>query len=634
MKVRSSLIIFSIFTLLLAFSMGCSKSEDVGIESSSTLQPTGTVQGRLTDRVTNQPIVGAVIDIMGKTATTNENGQFKIEGLPATEDALNGTVTGSYQVTINLKNVTSPVNMKDPNTKPRYPDYVLACISVVYTSLNDTEGYNPGGGSGSNHDTPVTGLAATADFKVGKLAANIKGVVAYEKNLQPVGSGWTVQLISKGSNQTGTGSTGNIAGTTTTDENGAFTFNNVESLQDFTIIATNSDNTYYGMKDVTAPADGGTLVLSIQTTDPALQAVLVSSIDDQAPFITSVTPEDGSDLSPSSPVEVKFTFSEPIKSDAYSQCLTSSCNGLYSDVQVNYMGNKAGNIAHSIAWSSDMKTLTVTIPTLAPASKYKVDISSAVGKLKDAEGNTARASGKEVVNFTTNGAVLAGAPTISLVNADGLNWNGCPTIDWLPVSGAKSYNVYRQINHVWGSTVNPGAFELIANTTQSEYRECVSFVENDNIKLTYTYIVKAVNADYLESDASNAVTAQDKVGPGLVAQSLVIMDMDGDGNCDTIVVSFDEPMDEASVEDLNTATYKYYLGGTENATLTATGAVYNPATYSVTLTFPDTHACGEFMNDPPGNNDETLTVSGVKDVAGNAIRTNADTYHQSTGNVD
>jgi hypothetical protein len=631
MKVRSSLIIFSIFTLLLAFSMGCSKSEDVGIESASTLQPTGTVQGRLTDRVTNEPIVGAVIDIMGKTATTNENGQFKIEGLPATKDALNDTVEGSYYVTINLKNVTSPVNMKDPNTKPRYPDYVLEDeIYVVYTSLDDTEGDNFGGGSGSNHDTPVTGLAATADFKVGKLAANIKGVVAYEKNLQPVGSGWTVQLISKGSNQTGTGSTGNIAGTTTTDENGAFTFNNVESLQDFTIIATDSANTYYGMKDVTAPADGGTLVLSIQTTDPALQAVLVSSIDDQAPFITSVTPENWSDLSPSSPVEVKFTFSEPIKSDAYSQCLTSSCNGLYYDVQVNYMGNKAGNIAHSIAWSSDMKTLTVTIPTLAPASKYQVDISSAVGKLKDAEGNTARASGKEVVNFTTNGAVLAGAPTISLVNADGLNWVGQPTIDWLPVSGAKSYNVYRQINRVWGSNVNPGAFELIANTTQSEYvePEPVSFVENGNIKLTYTYIVKAVNADYLESDASNAVTAQDRVGPGLVPFSMWIWDSNGNGNCDTIGVSFDEPMDEASVEDLNTATYKYYLGA-ENATLTATRAVYDPDTFSVTLTFPDTQPCGAFRNDA----DDRLTVSGVKDVAGNAIRTNADTYH-ATGNVD
>ena len=585
------------------------------------IQPTGTVQGKLIDSVTQQPIVGAVIDIGVGSATTNASGQFVIANVPANTDALNGTVEGEYQATIDLRSVTSPVNMATA-TAGRYPDFSYDGVTVAYTSLNDTDA-NDDNSSNTNGDTPVTGLVANVGFDVGKLAAGIKGVVAYgddstNQREQPVPAGWTVKLVSnEGCDNNSTTSCENrVLGSTTTDAAGAFTFANVESKAEVCIQAWNPTDTFStkdGGRCLTTPTDNETISLNVQPRngDQNAAAVYIFNKDNLPPVVINVTPENNVDIAPTGPLSVVFTFSEAIRQDAYATALTEAAStangGLYQHVSVNFLGTKAGNIAHSLSWSADFKQLTVTIPTLAAASKYSVDISAAT--LKDLNGNGVTVSNFDSINFSTNGALAAAAPTVTITNSASLDDAGSPVLDWLPVSGAQFYNIYRAEN-VGG---NNGALKLRADTGDSRYTETVSvnFVQSNETAVTYTYVVKSVNADQTESAASVAVIAKDNVAPDFTAAITGAAE---------ITVSFNEPMNEVLAE----TAANYVLSRTVvPAALAITSAVYNTTTQSVILT-----TNGNLTTTLDTN---ILTVTGVTDIGGNANDTtptgeNADTF--------
>jgi len=86
----------------------------------------------LIDSVTQQPVVGAVIDIGVGTAETNERGQFVIDDVPANQSstALSRKAKSegpdgygnAYMVTIDLRDVSSPVDMKAA-TGVKYPQF-------------------------------------------------------------------------------------------------------------------------------------------------------------------------------------------------------------------------------------------------------------------------------------------------------------------------------------------------------------------------------------------------------------------------------------------------------------------------------------------------------------------------------
>ncbi|MBI5193072.1 MAG: Ig-like domain-containing protein [Nitrospirae bacterium] len=606
---------FIILTAVLSLYVitGCSNKTDrssVTSPNPDTLNPTGIIQGVLRDAVTQQPIVGAVVDIGVGRTTTSETGQFTINDVPATGSSGDGIpkVNDSYEMTIDLRNVTSPVNMTSATTTPRYPDFVYDTMPVTYTSLNDTTNdndlstsANSGSGTNSqanttstNHDTPVTGLASAGKISVGKLAATITGVVAYSDTKQPVDSGWTVEIVSNSSSNSegsagGTGASGNVVGSTTTIAGGVFTFPNIESMQSFTIKAWNSDQTYSNGAGlvVVSPSDSETKTLSVQ----AGTTVLVASTDATAPTIISVSPENNADITPAA-TNVVYTFSEPIKQTAYAAATTaanSQVSGLYKDVAVNYDGIKASNIAHTLSWSTDFKSLTVSIPTLAPSARYSVNITG-VTLVDSSDTAVSNLGAKGLVAFTTNGGATASAPTVTLVNNTGIDYSGVnPVLDWLPVSGAKSYNIYRAMNQVWGSTINSGAYKFVNTSNQSDFTDTTipdndgdgyTFIEDRQTMLTYSYVVKSVNSDFTESDGSAAVTAEDKVKPKLdIAAGAFVADIKDENS--TITLSFNEPMDESSVETAG----NYVISVASGTAPTVSSAVYTlAAPYNVALT--------------------------------------------------
>src|SRR3990172_8206833 len=124
---------FLIAAISTMFTMaGCSKdtAESITNPTSATFKPKGTIQGHVRDAATQEPIVGARVVVGDREGTTDATGQYIIKDVPATTDALNGTVSDSYHVTIDLRTVTSPVKMTDPTVTQKYPEFEYNEVSV------------------------------------------------------------------------------------------------------------------------------------------------------------------------------------------------------------------------------------------------------------------------------------------------------------------------------------------------------------------------------------------------------------------------------------------------------------------------------------------------------------------------
>jgi len=603
-----------------------------------SIQPLGRVQGYLRDAVTKDPIVGAIIDIGVAQTVTTGDGQYVIENVPtilqsiitdpvantAGVQTVTTTYAGQYFMTIDMRNVSSPVQMTNPAAAVRYPDFSYDQVRVQIETISNISS----GGTNSIAGAPITMTqkVTTKELKVGKLATHITGVVAYagtvigERALQPVGPGFTVELLSASAfpfgnaegSTGGTGSLGNVIQTAVTGSNGDFTFSNVESQQTFSIRAMGKDaagldfSNGIGGTGVTALADGETLALTVQKNN----AIFVTNTDTQQPIIIANLPENNADVSSAGGQDIVFTFSEPIKQNVYAKTLTqngvfAAGNGLYQDVLVTNEGAKATPAAHTLSWNATFDKLTITIPVLAPSSRYKVDITNALNnaaKLVDNKGtavSNAQAVALNAINFTTNTTTLAQQVTgLAIVNKQNLDEGGThnPRLDWAPASGAKGYNVYRATNEVWQGVLQAGAYELLNAgnpVQQSEYTDALVapfYVERLQTQLTYSYIVKAINADGTEAAPSLEVVASDTVGPtlmvapsftSLLSQSLFGSPLTVNAN-DTLTLSFNEPLDEASVK---AATYVITYGtGTTILAPTVSSVVYSAATNSVILT--------------------------------------------------
>lgn len=625
---------------LLAFSLSGCKG-DAG-PAAAVAQPTGTVQGQITDAITKQPIVGAVVDIGVATATTNQDGQYVITGVVLPTSGAVGAKTLNLATTIDMRGVTSPVDMTAPvtATNVHYSDFEYGNVGLTFTALNsnaaNVTSINGNLNGTTVTPTPITGLVATANFTPGKLDANIVGVVA-DKNHQPLGAGLTVNLVSGGSNNaggsaSGTGNPGNIVATATTTAGGAFSFSNIEAGQSFQITAWDATHSVQdnGCESVTAPADGQTLTLSAQNTTTSFSdgcsatpsgTVQVYSTNGLAPMITSVTPEQKSDISPTAAgsTNVVYTFSEPILATAYTDTSAANQNGLYNAVTVNYDGAKAGNVSgYTVAWNATMTQLTVSFPSLAPASYYHVDISGA--NLVDANNNAADfcgnltwPSGCGRVDFSTNGAAAAAAPAVTFVNSTTINSSGTNAVlDWLPVSGAVAYNVYCDQTVAGNTTmskfVNTGTFAANGftpvTTLTSNYTGPVMNLVSGQNAVSATCVVKSVNADLTESAASNVISIKDVVAPQAASSSLPVA-----VGSKTFVINFNEPVDEASA----TTVANYAL-----ATV-APGTVATPAIASIQLTGASQVTITLSAATLATNTGNTVTVTGVKDVAGNVM---------------
>lgn len=477
---------------------GCGGSIPTPASNAAT-STTVTLQGQLTDAVSGQPIVGAKIEIGVRSAITDANGHYELTNVPANSGS---TVSRDYQATLTLTGVTSPINMTNAATSPRYPDRKF---SMPITSA-----------AGANHD-----------FKVGKLSATISGVVG-DSNLLPVGSA-SVELQDNTLGMVGT----LIRTSTSNASTGAYSFVNVEAGMDYKLVGRSSDGSKQGNVTTGKLTDSQTLSLTLGA--PA--ALLLSNTDSYSPRIISVSPDNNADIAPGA-VNVALTFNEPIKQDAYSIPNASVPNNIYHDINVSYGGQKAaGNFAHTLSWNATFDVLTINLPATGVSAKFSIDLSllspittttggattTTLGKLKDNAGNGLEKSpvltNGNLLAFTTNGGAVATAPVILSPNAAGLDSNASSvTLDWLPATGAaKGYNIYRSIR----TSLAPGIaqpFVLIAGPiAASTYIDAtLNLLPTVDAAQSYAYRVTSINSDLIESVPSNEVLISDVVAPAVV----------------------------------------------------------------------------------------------------------------------
>lgn len=631
-------------------------SSSVTTPNSNAFTPKGTVTGVLTDSVTLVPIANADVYILDRHAVTSTDGSFIITDVPANTPV--GTETGTsasdvYNVVIDLKNVNAAIS----STSAKYPAIAYTTASVKYTSLGETSG---AGGTGTNHDTPVNGFVANIRPAVGKLDGYLVIQVVKTSDLTAV-SGATVELLSQGATNlanTSTGATGHLVASATTNASGIASFGPIEAATTFTARATSSDGKFQQTKTVVTEGDNITVSYLVQgnstgTATTIRDAIRLVPVDTIAPFVTGTSIANLADIAPGT-TSVVFTFSEPIQATSYATATTaakSANGGLYADVAVNYTGAKASNMPYTLTWSSDRTQLTVAFTTNA-ASRYSVDISAAVLKLKD-DANVAGINNAafDTVTFSTNGGLTTAAAAISRDTTTS-------KIDWLPVTNALSYNIY--VERVLAGTGS--GYVLAGNSTVSTFTvsgsplfaaggkfDDLGYVYNSGeVVVKYNVKVVALNTEKTEGPASNIVSLEDIVAPTISARSfagtflttagsstLAVLDATNLNGASkafdyTFTVTFSEVMSKADVQ--TAANWNVSQGTTTNGGAFVAGAAdvlpviksitYNPATNVATVTITYTNDATNTATTDPAHT--VFTFSG-KDLNGNAIK--------STGNA-
>ncbi len=492
--------------------------------------PKGTVTGVLVDSVTRAPIAGADVYVMDRHAVTGEQGQFTIFDVPANTAV--GTETGtaqndSYELVIDMKNVNAAItafnnNAANTTKKAFYPNIAYQSVKVSYTSLGETS-QQTGNTNATNHDTPVNGFVATVEPQIGKLDTFLKIQVVKASDLSVV-SGATVELFGNNAGALNNNPTGNghLVATATTDATGIASFGPIEAQTNFSARATSSDAKLQGFKNVATEVDGITTSYLVQGVNNALT---IATVDGVQPFLVSSSPANLADLAipATGTLDIAFTFSEAIKSSNYANAVSADLaanGGLYNDVTVNYNGPKIGNIAHSMAWSTDRTKLTVSIPvaSLTAASKYTVSINAALaaGKLQDANNNnfTGVVGTTGVVNFTTAGSLNVAAPVITQ------SATSATVVDWPHVANAVDYSV--TVEKLINGAVDTTATYATGGANTFNLAAAGIYAGFDSGAITYTVKVKAVNTAGSLSAASNVVTMSDTL---LAAPTVALPDL-------------------------------------------------------------------------------------------------------------
>lgn len=591
MKNSSVRYVGRLFRMILIVSVlaGCGNSIPTPASDSNTTPV--TLQGQLKDAVTGEPIIGAQIAIGTRIATTDSNGHYEIGNYPANSS---GGVARDYQATITLTGVTSPVNMTNAATLPRYPDRIFKMPLAAGTTTAST----------------------THDFSVGKLSATIQGVVG-DNNLLTLG-GATIEL-----QDNTTGMAGNVIRTTTSDlVTGAYSFANVEAGVSYKLVGHTSDWAMQGNVVTTLLSDSQLLLLPLGSSS----ALKLSGIDTYSPRIIIVSPENNADVAPGT-LDVVLTFNEPIRQNAYSVPNPSVLDNIYNDINVSYGGKKAsGNYAHTMSWNTTFDVLTINLPATGVSSKFTVNLSllsptsaTVLGKLLDNAGNKLENSpvltSGNLLSFTTNGGVLATPPVILSPNALGLDRNATSvTLDWQPAYGAtKGYNIYRSTRTIVSGAGEPFVL-LTGPVTTSTYTDTFALsgfnlLPSSEVAQSYAYRVTSINSDLIESAPSNELTIRDVVQPAAVGTAGICVVPGGNSRTVTSPVTvttngqvqytFSEPMDVISAE-----TVSNYTGVNISA-----AKLTSPTTVVLDFSAPITCV-----------NTNTVTLGvGITDVAGNAL---------------
>ncbi|GEM_PF-935379 len=539
----SAILIGSVLVLI-----GCVEQSTAPIEptiENKTIQPQGIISGKIFDKCTGMAIEGAIISVgygeednTVQSTVSDASGSFSFADVPAgSYKVIDGrsVSTGTYLLTESLVDF----NKKQTDSTKRYRNYYYNQVTITFTSLV------PGDSLG------VSGLVGDVACSLSTLSATIKGTIV-DQNIQAVPNA-TVMVYDH--------FTSIFLAQTITGSDGSFKISSLESGATFDIYAQSADGSLQGSVLVfNMPCNLQSDSLRSQVN---IEQIKITPVDNVAPFVISLAPENNSDL-PVSGIQIVYTFSEPIKQVSYTRVdLGLGYNTLVDDIVLTYNGLKKtqGSLPiPTFSWNTNFTTLTITPVGVVGSGKYSVNAAVAMGKLKDRAGNslvnnTSITGDFEVLNFTTAGGTTGpAAPTLArryVPNLYGaLNYTGGTVsllwaVDPNP-NTIRSYNIYRSIGG--------GPFEIyrkdvyaIQDTVSTGPLYYTGSASNPYAAKTVSFKVTGVSKDLVEGTASSPVVIGDDVKPAL--QTVTVTAGPG-ANTYLYTLQFSEPLNTSNAQGM------------------------------------------------------------------------------------
>ncbi len=566
-----------------------------------------TITGKIIDGCTMNAIDGAVISFgnngVVNSTTSDASGSFAFSDVPVGQyQTIDGKIvfSGSYNLTASMVNF----NKSQKDSTKRYRDYYYNNVTITFTSVADSTG--------------LLGLVGSVNFVIANTNTVIQGTVV-NMNMAPV-AGAQVVLFDQTINP------GAAMAIARTDANGLYTFYNVDNGIAVSIMAKSIDGKLQG----NTGAFGLPCNVPFDSLRPQfnVEQLQLTPVDNVAPYVTSISPENAADVSPTN-LQVVYKFSEPIKQTSYTRTdLGLGYGTIMDDIKLNYNGLKktAAAITFTASWDPTFTVLTLTPQGLVGSAKYSVDATTAFtsGKLMDiannAVVNNANIVGDfEILNFTTaGGSTLPAAPALTRRSVPGvyvaLDYSGGAVgLEWNYDANARSYNVYRSING--------GSFDLLASNVQStQYQTNVAGLYTGALPNplgpgTVRYVVTAVSKDLVESAASNIITVADGVKPQMIFNPAPTA-APGTNNW-VYTVGFSEPMTQSAAENIGNYTMSSF-GGVSYTINSATYAGWDGTRYIVYLYVTSSN--------PPVAGYALTATAAITDLAGNSMDTAANSH--------
>ncbi|MFB6248890.1 MAG: hypothetical protein ABEL97_10005 [Salinibacter sp.] len=586
---------------------------------------TGTVSGQLVDKVTNEPLSGAVVtlksargenDSSSRTDTTGSDGAFYFEDVPVNRASDSGTPSSQHVLDLDLSGVSG-------SYRSRY----TAEVSLPYGGSEE-------GGSANN-------LTAGVTIPVSPLNAEINGRIN-DVDGNPL-SGANVVLVQRlplRFDAAGSPSdfTDVQVDTATTGEDGSYTFSGAEASSSAYLLVSANGQTIGrdpGSGYFTVPASGS----GAATVDRGASAVTPPSFR-----ATLVSPERGTDLDQDS-VEFTFQFNAPVAEAPFTSTDAPFGNGTMRDVlNVKRVGPKrrvSGDLELELSFNDDRTELTVsTVDSLRDGSEYEFD-ASAFGddRFESAYGqsvaNAGDFSGGAAIAFSVGIDESApSAPTLEFATDDGTQpTEGGTPYDYgddfsaqfrvpAPSSGPelKGYEVFVKSGDGDFKPIDTATFDAFEFDGsgrvefQASFRDpgddpLNNFVGSNGGYNEKQLKVRAISINNVRGEFSNTLTIADQ--NRLDVRSASIEDADDDGE-DELVAEFNEPVATGSI---SAGVFTVLRDGSELSGVIQ-GAERPPFTgEKVVLEISDSYT----PNDGFSNDELRADTGGVTDLAGNGI---------------
>ena len=626
---------------------------------------TGSITGQVIDNATSDPVEGAEVvvaagsldtDAESFSATTGSEGRFAISGLPAAT-ADDGSDSGENP------SATYGIRVEMPDGSA-YRDAYRGQVELAY----------------GNNETGAVELVANITFPLKKTNGSLSGQLSVSSSDAPLrntelraSQSVDVEFDANG-DATGGNGTLSVSATTTTDEQGAFTFENLVVGENASLFARfEGDSFEQNIGNGFVPDEGDAAPIEQSVRVPAFEVVSITP--DPDPEI------DVGDARPS----FVFTFNRPVADNETVNTLADD-GDIFIETQSPERKDLTGSndIKVETSFNDDRTELTVT-PTqdLSDGFRYRHVAEPSFDSGLDNPEFTDGKYGRELdnpaggnINFTVglNNSAPA-TPSLSFdsddprVNDDGeliagnFNYNdGTVTaplqVDEVDNSDAevKGYEVFYSSQDIREDrSANTGNEFLQAGEYERSFvtdQLGSGFEESDNIidageaefgngRLTFFALtddnnpfaaedgsygdvqvtVRAVSINNERSAFSDTLTIADNDSLGLNDAQTQYVDRDRDGTDDALRVEFDEPVSGISAGDAGTDYFDINDGSGTPTTLGNVAEVDNDgiddgvdATVVVTL-------------DDDGSNtaNDEMTVNGessdnfVTDLAGNPI---------------